>query len=302
METRLDWSTQLEQGEWEGIKEQYDRLMGPGQVEELFRFVPFMHDVRPDALKRYRLFVNTVTQGIGLEDSMPNPPVASLVSGHFYATLPYPQGVAGDLFVAKHVGGTKQEVSDILAMAFLHSGPFGMNTSSAAAAEYLRTWDDSDAPGLTWPEGWTVDPEAFRCGIDFEGAGGADELSADDLAKIEAWHVRVQGEVPAYVPFLAKHYPLALKTFRARYETSMTGTLPKQFIALSQVHLAACWVRPDALRRALHMARAFGVSKDHAVQILTLSMLYLGDIRMDAAIEGVDGILEAWERGNQAAR
>lgn len=294
METRLDWSTELTQREWEGIKEQYDRLMGPEQVEELFRFVPFMHDVRPDALKRYRLYVNTVTQGIGLEHSMPNPPVASLVSGHFYATLPYPQGVAGDLFVAKQVGGTKQEVADILAMAFLHAGPFGMNTSAAAAAEYLGTWDDSDAPGLTWPDGWEVDPEAFRCGIDFERVDATD-VSPEQIGKIEEWHRRVQGEVPDYVRFLAKHYPLALLAFRARYETSMTGTLPKQFIALCQVHLAACWVRPDALRRAFHMARTFGVAKDHVVQILTLAMLYLGDVRTGAAIEGVEDSLAAWD-------
>jgi hypothetical protein len=295
METRLDWSTQLTQSEWESIKGQYDALLGPGEVEELFRFVPFMHAVRPDALKRYRLWVNAVTQGIGLDDSMPNPPVASLVSGHFYATLPYPQGVAGDLFVAKHVGGTKQEVSDILAMAFLHAGPFGMNTTAAAVDEHMRTWDDSGAQGLTWPEGWSVDPEAFRCGIDFEQAGDVNEISPDDLAKLEEWHLMVQGEVPAYVGFLAKHYPLALKAFRARYETSMTGTLPQEFVALCQVHLAACRVRPDALRRALHMARHFGVAKDHVVQILNLSMLYLGDIGMDAAIQGVDEILDAWE-------
>jgi hypothetical protein len=180
-------------------------------------------------------------------------------------------------------------------MAFLHSGPYGMNTSAAAAAEYLETWDDSGAPGLTWPEGWAVDPEAFRCGIDFQRVEGATDVSPEHIAKIEEWHRTVQGEVPGYVRFLARHYPLALLAFRARYETSMTGTLPKQFIALCQVHLAACWVRPDALRRALHMARTFGVAKDHVVQILALAMLYLGDVRTDAALEGVDQMLVAWD-------
>jgi hypothetical protein len=204
--------------------------------------------------------------------------------------------VLGDLFVAKQVGGTKQEVADILAMAFLHSGPFGMNVTAAAVDERMRAWDPDDgAPGVTWPEGWSVDPDVFRCGIDFERAGDANEISPDDLAKIEDWHLRVEGEVPLYVGFLAKHYPLALKTFRARYETSMTGSLPKEFIALCLVHLAACWARPDALRRALHMSRYVGVAKDHAVQIINLSMLYLGDIGMDAAIQGVDEILDAWE-------
>jgi alkylhydroperoxidase/carboxymuconolactone decarboxylase family protein YurZ len=105
----------------------------------------------------------------------------------------------------------------------------------------------------------------------------------------------VQGEVPAYVPFLATHYPLALKAFRARYETSMDGALPKQFIALCQLHLAACWRQPDAVRRTLHMSKHFGVTKNQAVQILTLAMLYLGDVAIDAALADVTDIIDAWE-------
>jgi hypothetical protein len=289
------WSTVLTEPEWQQVRDQYDRLLGPGELEELFRFVPFLHDVRPDALKRYRLFVDTVTQGIGLENPMPNPPVASLVSGHFYTTLPYPEGVAGDLFVARQFGGKRQEVADILTLAFLHSGPFGMNTSARAADPYLRSWDPADdGPGIRWPDGWSVDPGAFRCGIDFSRMDDTNEILPSDLERIVEWHRRVQGAVPQYVPFLAKHYPLALKTFRARYETSMEGTLPKQFIALCHVHLAACWNRPDALSRALHMAKHFDVEKDQVVQILTLSMLYLGDIATDAAIGGLDGVLAEW--------
>jgi hypothetical protein len=290
------WSTTLTENEWQRMRHQYDELLGPGEVDDLFSFVPFMHDVRPDALKRYRLFVDTVTQGIGLEAGMPNPPVASLVSGHFYATLPYPEGVAGDLFVARQIGGTKQEVVDILAMAFLHAGPFGMNSTAAACAPHMRGWNDSDAAhGVQWPEGWSVDPAAFRCGIDFADLDDTNQISGLDLDRLEDWHRRVQGEVPTYVSFLAKHYPLALKAFRARYETSMDSTLPKQFIALCQVHLAACWAQKDGLRRALHMARHFDVKKDQAVQVLALAMLYLGDIATDAALSEVAPMFDMWQ-------
>jgi hypothetical protein len=291
------WSSVLTESEWQQVRQGYDRLLGPGQVDELFRFVPFLHEFRPDALKRYRLFIDTATQGVGFERGLPNPPVASLVSGHFYATLPYPEGVAGDLFVAKLVGGTKQEVADVLTLAFLHAGPFGMNTSVGAVYEHMRHWDAADeGPGIPWPDGWVADPEAFRCGIDFSTVDDTNEIHGADLGKIEAWHTRVQGSIPVYVPFLAKHYPLALKAFRARYETSMEGTLPKQFIALCQVHLAACWNHRDALRRSLHMARYFGVEKDQVVQIVALSMLYLGDIGTDRTVDGLDGVLEEWDR------
>jgi hypothetical protein len=42
------------------------------------------------------------------------------------------------------------------------------------------------------------------------------------------------------------------------------------------------------------MARYFGVKRDHAVQIVTLGMLYLGDIGMDSAVQGIGDVLDDW--------
>lgn len=300
MNEKLDWSTQYGPNEWRDLRTQYDDLMGPGQLDDLFPFVPFMHEHRPDALKRYRLAVDVATQGVGLDDPMPNPPVASLLAGHYYTTLPYPQGIAADLFVAKRVGGRRQEVADILGLAWLHSGMHGMNTASRVCGPFMDDWGAAGdtGSGVPWPDGWAPDPEAFRSGIDFAMADDTNEISADDLAKLEGWHRRVQGEVPRYVGFLAKYHPLALKAFRARYETSMEGSLPKQYIALSQIQLAAAWRCAEAVRRGVHMARAFGVRRDHVVQALVFSQLYLGDIGMDAALEGVADALESWPDGH----
>jgi hypothetical protein len=295
MDAEAVWNTQLSPSDWLRIRQEYDELLGAGRVDELFPFVPFMHRIRPDALKRYRLFIDTVTQGRGLSDGLPNPPVASLVSGHFYVTLPYPDGVLGDLLVAAQINGTKQEVADILALSFLHSGPFGMNVVAHACDDAFAAWEESaDATGISWPAGWTVDPDAFRCGIDFESPHSEDELPDEEYRLIESWHRDVQGEVPAYVAFLGAHFPRALRAFRARYETSVTGTLPKQFVALCHVHLSACWSQTGSLRRCLRMARHFGVEKDHAVQVIALAMLYLGDVAMDSALEDVNEILASW--------
>ena len=281
------------------VQKPYDDLLGPDAVDELFPFVPLMHEYRGDALRRYRLWVDTVTQGIGLEERMPNPPVASLVSGHYYATLPYTEGVLGDLLIAQRVGGTRQEVADILAMSFLHAGPYGMNLTARTLAPVMSEWaerESTPSPGIQWPEGWTVDASAFRCGVDFSTELPDNmEAAAAEVEQIEEWYRRVQGEVPGYVDMLAKHYPRALRAFRARYESSLAGSLPKQFIALCLVHLATCRAQPSAVRRGLHMARYFGVKRDHAVQIVTLGMLYLGDIGMDSAVQGIGDLLENWD-------
>ena len=55
-----------------------------------------------------------------------------------------------------------------------------MNTSARAAYEDMRAWDPADdGPGIPWPDDWVVDPEAFRCGIDFS--------SMDDTNEIRRW-------------------------------------------------------------------------------------------------------------------
>ncbi len=296
MAPELDWGTSFSAEEWATLQGHYDQLMGAGQLDKLAGFIPFMHDVRPDALKRYRLVASVVSQGIGLSDGMQNPPAVSMMAGHYNSTLPYALGIESDLFVAKQVGGRRQEVADILALAWLHAGMNGMNTAASVCRPLLDAWlVEDDGPGLTWPSTWEVDNDAFRCGIDFEAFNADTPVSRADIEKIERWHRTVQGAVPTFVTFFAEHYPLALIAFRSRFETSVEGTLPKQFIALCLVHLAACWKQPDSLRRSLHMARHFGVAKEHAVQTLAYSQMFLGDLGMDGALAGAEEVFVDWK-------
>jgi hypothetical protein len=110
------------------------------------------------------------------------------------------------------------------------------------------------------------------------------------------WHGRVEGSVPSYVPFLARHYPLALKAFRHRMEATLSGgSLPRQYIALAWVHLAASWWRPEALQRAIHMARVFGVTKDQVIHVIGLTQVYQGHVGMDAVVEAVGDALDRWD-------
>jgi hypothetical protein len=290
-----DWAPEFRPGEWEQVAHAYAELLGLETLEH-FKFAPFMHELHPESLKRYRLFVDTVTQGVGLEDPLPAAPIIMMTIGHYYCSIRYPQGIFTDLGAVKVNGGRKQDVADLLALAWLHSGPFGMNVAAGVSDTYMRLWDDdSGAPGIDWPEGWEADPQAFRCGIDFAVLGDGAPVAGEQVALVEEWYRRVQGEVPRWVTFMGKHYPLALMAFRARYETSAGGSLPVQMVALCQVHLSASWMRPEALRRALHMARHFRVAKAHVLQVLALAQLYLGDVGMDAAIDVADNALDRWD-------
>jgi hypothetical protein len=286
------WDTHLTSQEWEAYLESYRGTQGIGNVD-LVGFVPFMHHLHPESLKRYRLWFDTVGSGEGLDDALPRSPVVSMILAHHHVVVRHGDGILAEIIAARSEGASRREVADLLALAWLHSGPFGMNVAAGVSDTYMRLWDAGpEATGVAWPEGWAPDPDAFRCGIDFATIGDEPPpAAADQAALVEAWYRRVEGEVPRWVKFMSKHYPLALMAFRARYETSTTGTLPAQMIALCQVHLSASWTRPEALRRALHMARYFGVAKAHVVQVLALAQLYLGDIGMDAAIDGADDAL-----------
>ena len=256
-----------------------------------------MFDVRPELLKRYRLWTNAQLKGAGLEPPLPaTSPIFTIVSGHYYMTAGYDQGVVADILAMRARGARKDEVGHLLALAWFHGGNIGINNTARLADSYMRAWDpDDDAPGLTWPDGWTADPDVFRCGVDFSRAPEAEPLPASELQAIEDWHRRWEGEVPAYVSFLARYFPTALRTYRARYETATDGPIPGQMIVLLQLHLASLWKCPDAVRRALNMAQALGIERDQAAQVLAFTQLYLSHLAMDSSVRDIEEVFERWQ-------
>ena len=99
-------------------------------------------------------------------------------------------------------------------------------------------------------------------------------------------------DVSPYVRHAAKHYPLQLLSYRARFETAVSGQLSKQCIALARLVLAALWHPPKSVRRALRMARYFGVTQGRAAQALAFAQVRGSDIGLDATFEAVEDILD----------
>jgi hypothetical protein len=292
-----DWSVDFGPGEYERLAAWYARGHGFGDLR-FDPFVPFMHKLRPDALKRYRLYNDSAGRGYGLkEHTRAIIPLAL----HYYVVERYPLGIHYALNGLRRMGISKAEVSDIFALAWFHTGPPVINTLADGFDEYMDQWapdwDPGDrSPGFAWDDSWDVDPEAFACGIDFSVPHG-NQLLPGELEAIEDWHRRVEGDVPAYVRYLARYYPLQLLTYRARYEQTVRGHLPKQYIALARLQLAALWHQPRAAWRALHMARYFGVPRDQVIHAFVHAMLYSSDIGIDSTLEIVDDILDAWPAG-----
>ena len=303
----LDWSPEFSLEDFEQLSADYAAYSTPGRFEiaepapeprgaEQFRFASLMFDSRPDVLKRYRLHMNSMLMGADLEQPLPaKSPIFTLLWGHYYITQAYDEGTIADLLAARARGATKGEVAHLLALGWFHGGNIGMNNTARLADAWMRAWDPDDgAPGLVWPDGWTVDPEVFRCGVDFSQPPDGEPLPAAELAAIEGWHRRWEGEVPAFVGFLGRYFPTALRTYRARYETAMEGAFPSQMVALIQVHFASVSAAPDALRRSLHLAKTVGITRDQAVQVIAFTQLYLSHIGMDTSVRGIEDVLERW--------
>lgn len=288
----LDWSVDLDPQELQRLVGAYADTHGGSTLN---RFVSFMAKLRPDAFKRYRLWVETVPRGRGLQTrgSFIQPLLI-----HYYTVIRYALGLLYMIHFGRRDGLSRHEVADIFTLAWLTAGPPAANFAATEAEQYMDLWaslqPDEEQTSFAWPPDWKIDPSAFESGIETNGAGDDGALTNRDLALLREWHLRVEGEVPGYVEFLARHYPLALKTYRARYEQTMKGRLPKQFVAMCLLQLAMSAGDPDSLRRSLHMAKVFGVSKGQLVQMIALTQMFVGDVRLDAVIAVISRELETW--------
>ena len=290
--TEQDWSAStFSEAEMARMKQWYIDAYGQENLDQL-KFVEFWAELRPEALKASRRAIETTVGPQGFESGLGG--ASAFTWLHTYTVLAYPQGILYEIISARGRGATKTEVADVLSVAWLHSGTVGINNAAEVAHEYMRSWDkDEPAPGMPFPAGWARDPGAFRSGLDFTDMT---TITDAELRALEDWHRRVQGAVPTYVSFLARQYPVALKVFRARYETVLTQcSLPKQMIAVLFLHTAAARQRPDALRRAAIMAKGFGVSKGQALHALAIDQRLLGDLFADAAFEPIADLFEDWD-------
>lgn len=220
-------------------------------------------------------------------DEPPLPLAAGVLAYvHTYFALGMGKGALYETVTMRNLGATRAEVLEALAWGAYHGGPRGINAFAEVGDEYLRAWDEpADArTRIAWPEGWAPDVDRFRSGIDLS----SDELLPGELDLIRDWYRATYGDVPAHVEFLA---PAALKTYRARYETTVRGALPAPMIPLLALHLYAVTLSPKPLRRAVQLARALGVTRREAMTVLLWAAVYGGDAVLETAF---DAVLESY--------
>ena len=262
----------------------YELGHGTGDTR-LCQFVPFLIDFAPGAFKRYRALVPNLTSEVP----------RGIFFIHLYSVIGNAKGCLYEIIACRRNGFSKKEIVDTLTYSFLAGGPQGINTVAELAYPYLSSWeDDRDHGRIPWPQGWTIDPDAFKSGIDPFAVG----MSEEEVKALTAWHERMFGEAPRYLSMWARLKGGSYKANRARYEQATSSpVLPKQMYPLMTMHLAAFAGQTEIVLDSLKLAKALGgVKRAHIVDIMDTAFLQGGESKMAGLLtDELADIIEKWE-------
>ncbi|RVQ69657.1 hypothetical protein EKN06_05725 [Croceicoccus ponticola] len=236
-------------------------------------------DQNPEVLKRYRLYCSLTLR------------VEPAITGNgtltFYAIRGYLKGVQYVLHSWRARGVSKAQALEMLAMAFVHAGPRGMETIAEAAKGI--EFEENPEKGSKFPEGWAADIEAFRSGLDFSSV----DLSSSEKSKLYDWYLATVGEIPPYVRFMAEHRPRLIKTHRARFE-NMLYHLPKQMWPTTMLYYHVMSRLAEGIRENVLLCKAWGVTKADTLDTIGNALVY-GQMEAATMIQNEAGdVFEGW--------
>jgi len=186
-------------------------------------------------------------------------------------------------------GLTKAQLMELVMFAQLQAGMRGLQLVYNSVSRLLVDLGDNDEPA-PFPKGWAPDPDAFKAGLDLLSRG----LTEQDRQGITTWYERTVGYVPDSVTFAMRYHPEFYKWHRARWEV-IFQKLPKQtapYVMLRQHMLTG---NKDALREAVLLGKAWGITREWTVHGLMVSALYTGFEGLYAAHAAVNDVLESWD-------
>ena len=211
---------------------------------------------------------------------------------HWYACNRVEEGVIHEVRSSQREGASKTQINEVLALAFMHSGPSGFRTVYDQAFDYMQTYQDPATP-IQFPPGWAPDLEAFTSGLDFSII----DLLDDERERLFGWYEATIGFVPRSVAFLTEHNPRFMKAHRGKFEAALsTGALPKQIVPYILIHYNMNRGFRDGIREAILLAKAWGMTKQQVINAITLGVGYMSGIDGAYVVADAAGdLLDSWE-------
>jgi hypothetical protein len=248
---------------------------------------------RPDVYDRYRKglssFPNRLRQ-TGTEESLAVELIVTSL-GHLpmYIMYGWETGIYNEFRHLQGRGFTQAQLMELVMYTQLNAGIRGLQHVYNAVAKILPFWSQAAEPA-PFPAGWVPDPAAFQAGLDLSTR----DLTDADRRNVTDWYERTIGYVPRSVTFAIKRHPEFFKWHRARWEI-IFQTLPKQVVPYIMLRQHLLTGSRDALREAVLLGKAWGITREWIVHGLTVSAYYTGFEGLYAATDAVDDILDAWE-------
>ena len=185
-------------------------------------------------------------------------------------------------------GLTKAQLMELVMFGQLQAGMRGLQLVYNSVSRLLVDLPDTPE-AAPFPRGWAPDPQAFKAGLDLSTR----DLTAADRDAVTNWYERTLEYVPNSVRFAMTYHPEMYKWHRGRWEI-IFQKLPKQtapYVMLRQHMLTG---NKDALREAVLLGKAWGITREWTIHGLMVSAFYTGFEALHIAHAAVDDILTAW--------
>jgi hypothetical protein len=257
--------------------------LDPGPMYATTAFSVWLY-TRPDLAK---LHMRTI-KGWGSKGLKPIITAGSFTNMHTYINQGWMTGIENCTRGLQIQGVRKAQLIEAIMHAQLSAGIRGLQHVYLAIGILLGDYVERPEPP-DWPEGWASDPGAFKCGMDYSTR----ELTALDRKAIFEWYEKNVGEVPKRIEFVAKHDPETLKNWRAQYESTFKGALPKQM--WPYLSLRHCTVVGDrgGIREAALLGKNWGMTDAYIFHtVMEAAYFFTGWERLDMAAEFLEQVLD----------
>jgi hypothetical protein len=217
-----------------------------------------------------------------------NVTLLSIQNVHSYMMLGWETGIRNEFTVMRRNGMPKEGYMELVMFSQLYAGMRGLGHVYHAIGDFLAvTGEPPDGAKTPWPEGWAVDREGFKAGIDMTTRS----LTDSDRQRLTEWYEKTIGYLPASIDWGMKHHPEFIKVNRAKWENAIK-TLPKQAAPYMMMRHHMIQGDRPALRESALLGKAWGITSERIVHGLCATAFYFtGFEGLYAAYDALEDIL-----------
>jgi len=207
-----------------------------------------------------------------------------------YLVLDWETGILNQFQVLRRNGMSKQQIMEIVMFVQLYGGMRQLGHVYRAVGDLLPAFAEPPNPPARFPANWTVDPEAFKAGLDLSTRA----FTAQDGRALTGWYERNIGYVPESIATGLELHPEFMKMNRMKWESAIV-TLPKQVAPQVMIRINMITGNVEGLRESILLARNWGISRQHVINgIFAATMYFTAFEGLHTASQAALDILREW--------